>query len=81
MSERDGAQAGADAAAPPSPDNSVSIKLHAGRARFSATARLSSSGLLAVGGLVSSILLSTAVPAWVSTTPVRRHPILTKLAR
>ena len=36
-------------------------------------------GLLAIGALVSSILLSTAVLVWASTSVPRRHPIATRL--
>jgi hypothetical protein len=78
VSELAGAQ---NAPGASTPSNTVSIKLRAGRARLSATASFSPAGLLAVGGLVSGILLSTAVLVWASTTPVRRHPLLTSLAR
>jgi hypothetical protein len=36
-------------------------------------------GILAIGGLVSGILLSTAALVWVSTSVARRHPLATRL--
>ena len=52
-----------------------------GPVRFRSKVQISTAGLVAVGGLVSSILLSTAALVWVSTTPVRRHPLATRLGR
>lgn len=61
--------------------NLATVSLKAGPVRVDARARLSSAGLLAIGGLVSSILLSTSVLVWVATTPVRRRPLATRFAR
>jgi hypothetical protein len=35
--------------------------------------RVTPAGILAIGGLVSSILLSTSVLVWVSVSQARRH--------
>lgn len=47
------------------------------RARVQATP----AGLLAVGVLVSGILLSTSVLVWSATNVARRHPVLRRLGR
>lgn len=57
------------------------LRLRAGPVRLRVAARLSPAGLLAIGGLVSSILLSTAALVWVSTSVARRHPVVTALRR
>lgn len=61
--------------------NSAAVPARAGKARLVARVRISNGGLLAIGGLVSSILLSTAALVWVSTAVPRRHPIATGLWR
>lgn len=43
--------------------------------------RVTPAGLLAIGGLVSGILLSTAVLVWTATAVPRRHPIAARLGR
>lgn len=47
--------------------------------RLRARVRLSPAGILAVGGLVSGILLSTAALVWTSTSVARRHPLASRL--
>lgn len=56
------------------------VKMSLGKAKVKIRVRVTPQGLLAIGGLVSSILLSTAVLVWVSTTVVRRHPIAGRLS-
>lgn len=41
--------------------------------------RVTPAGLLAVGALVSGILLSASVVVWASTSVARRHPLATRL--
>ena len=61
--------------------NSAAFTMKAGPVRLSGKVRVSTAGLIGLGGLVSSILLSTAAIVWVATTPDRRHPITTRLSR
>jgi hypothetical protein len=56
-----------------------SAAFRAGKVRIASRINLSNGGLLAVGGLVSSILVSTAALVWVSTNVARRHPVATGL--
>lgn len=63
------------------PPNTAAVALRAGPVRVRARASLSEKGIIAIGGLVSSILLSTSVLVWVATTPVRRRPLATRLGR
>ena len=65
----------------PAKPHTAAIDLRAGPVRLSGKVRNSTAGVIAVAGLVSSILLSTTALVWVSTTPVRRHPIRTRLSR
>lgn len=65
----------------PAKPHGAAVALTAGPIRLTAKIRISTAGIVAVAGLVSSILLSTTALVWVSTTPVRRHPIRTRLAR
>jgi hypothetical protein len=58
-----------------SPANSATVIVRGGRARAMARVRVTPTGLLAIGGLVSSILLSTAALVWVATAVPRRHPL------
>jgi hypothetical protein len=57
------------------PINTALVTLRAGPVRLGAKTRISNGGLLAIGGLVSSILLSTAAVVWVSTSVARQHPL------
>lgn len=59
--------------------NSATVVVRTGKAKAAAKVKVTSSGLLAIGGLVSSILLSTAALVWVSTSVARRHPVATGL--
>ncbi|MBN9409367.1 MAG: hypothetical protein J0H69_09485 [Burkholderiales bacterium] len=52
-----------------------------GRFTADATVQATPAGLLAVGGLVSCILLSTAVLVWTATSVRRQHPIASRLGR
>ena len=54
------------------PRQRAAIDIRIGRASFRGAVELSSGGLLAIGGLVASILLSTAVLVGVATRPKRR---------
>lgn len=58
---------------PVSPANAATFSVRGRRFRLSAKVKVSPQGLLAVGGLVSSILLSTAALVWVAATPARRR--------
>ena len=51
----------------------------AGKLRFNARVRVTPAGVVAIGALVSGILLSTAVLVWVSTSVARRHPIASRI--
>lgn len=57
------------------------LTLKAGSLALKARVRVTPAGLLAIGGLVSSILLSTAVLVWSATGTIRRHPIAARLGR
>jgi len=63
------------------PINTATATFRVGKVRAVAKVKVTTPGLLAVGGLVSGILLSTAVLVWVSTSAVRRHPVATGLLR
>ena len=60
-------------------DQTADLDFTAGPVKLSAKVRVTPAGLLAIGGLVSGILLSTAVVVWVSTSVARRHPVATRL--
>lgn len=53
--------------------NSAAVTLRAGNLRFKAKVKVTNAGLLAVGGLVSSILISTTALVWVATGVARRR--------
>lgn len=55
--------------------HSAEVELSLNPPRFTVRVQTTPSGLLAIGGLVSSILLSTGVLVWVSTSVARRHPL------
>lgn len=64
----------------PDPDGQVAqLEMSLGKAHMKVRVRVTPTGLLAIGGLVSGILLSTAALVWVSTSVVRRHPIAGRL--
>jgi hypothetical protein len=60
-------------------EQTADLDFVAGPVKLSAKVRVTPAGLLAIGGLVGGILLSTAVVVWVSTSVARRHPIATRL--
>ncbi|RRS03760.1 hypothetical protein EIP75_14355 [Aquabacterium soli] len=57
------------------------IAAGAGKASMQVKARVTPSGLLAIGGLVSGILLSVTALVWASTSVKRKHPIASALGR
>jgi hypothetical protein len=57
------------------------VTVRMGRFTADATVQATPAGLLAVGGLVSCILLSTAVLVWTATSVRRQHPIASRLGR
>lgn len=59
--------------------NSAAISVRAGKLRAVAKVRVSNGGLLAIGGLVSSILISTAGIVWASTSVARSHRVADQL--
>lgn len=61
--------------------NTAEIHLNAGPVRLRARVGGMAEGLIAVGALVSGVLLSTAVLVSVATAPVRRHPVTTRRGR
>ncbi|RAK56955.1 hypothetical protein [Phenylobacterium deserti] len=66
----------------PSTDTTAELQIaevdfKAGPVSLQARVRVTPAGLLAIGGLVSSILLSSAVIVWTATSVARRHPITT----
>ena len=63
------------------PLNTARASLRIGRVRMSAKVEMTTGGIAAVGGLVASILLSTAALVWVSTSVARRHPIASAALR
>lgn len=70
-----------DAAPAPAPDQHARLDLQAGPVSLKMEVRVTPTGLLAIGGLVSGILLSTAVLVWSATSVPRRHPIAARLGR
>ena len=57
------------------------IDLRLGSFSAQAKVRVTPGGLLAIGGLVGCILLSTAVLVWSATSVRRKHPLATALQR
>ena len=70
-----------DAAPAPTADQHARLDLQAGPVSLKMEVRVSPAGLLAIGGLVSGILLSTAVLVWSATAVPRRHPIAARWGR
>lgn len=81
MAHSDQASVALNARAATRPLNTAVVVARAGPVRVSAKVRVSELGILAIGGLVSGILLSTSALVWVATTPARRHPVATGLGR
>ena len=77
MSERSKAPEGQT----PFETQSAEIVFQTRRASLRLGVRVSPSGLLAIGGLVSSILLSTSVLVWTATTAARRNQGMLRLRR
>lgn len=65
----------------PAPDNEADLRLRAGPVAFRLCVSISDRGLIAIAGLVTGVLLSTSLIVWTATTPVRRHPLLTRFGR
>jgi hypothetical protein len=59
--------------------NSATLVVRTGKAKAAVRVKVTNGGLLAIGGLVSSILLSTAALVWASTRVAYRHPVATGL--
>ncbi|TFW14199.1 hypothetical protein EGY25_03050 [Brevundimonas intermedia] len=61
--------------------NTAALVFRAGRVRCGAKVKVTNSGLFAIGGLVSGILLSTAAVVWAATSVARQRPIASSLLR
>jgi len=70
-----------DAAPALTPEQHARLDLQAGPVSLKLEVRVTPAGLLAIGGLVSGILLSTAVLVWSATSVPRRHPIAARWGR
>lgn len=55
--------------------NTAAASFRLGEARFTAKVKVTPAGLLAIGALVSGILLSTSVLVWTATSVARRRPL------
>jgi len=55
--------------------NTAAASFRMGEARFTAKVKVTPAGLLAIGALVSGILLSTSVLVWTATSVARRRPL------
>ena len=66
---------------PSTPDapQTAMIELTGGPVTLRAEVRVTPKGLLAVGALVSGVLLSTAALVWTATSVARRHPLATRI--
>jgi hypothetical protein len=60
---------------------SAEVDVGVGKASMHIKARMTPSGLLAIGGLVGGILLSVTALVWASTSVKRKHPIASALSR
>lgn len=65
------------------PDQAQTAELHASAGKFSVDlqVRMTSAGLLAVGGLVGLTLLGVAAVVWTATSIRRKHPFAAPLGR
>lgn len=61
--------------------NRAVMRLKAGKVSAVLKVEVTTGGLVAIGGLVSGILLSTAGIVWVATAVARDHPLVTALRR
>lgn len=66
---------------PLSEPQTVALDAKAGAFSAHVDLRMTPTGLLAVGGLVSSILLSVAALVWTATSVRRKHPLSAALGR
>lgn len=55
------------------------IAFKAGPVDFRAEIRLTPAGVLAIGALVTGVLLSTAVIVWSATSVAREHPLASRI--
>lgn len=55
--------------------NTAAASFRMGEARIVAKVKVTPAGLLAIGALVSGILLSTSVLVWTATSVARRRPL------
>jgi hypothetical protein len=55
--------------------NTAAVSLRVRDTRFTAKVKVTPTGLLAIGALVSGILLSTSVLVWTATNVARRRPL------
>ena len=60
---------------------SAKIDLSVGPVRLRAHVRLTPAGLLAIGALVSSVLVASSAIVWSATSVARRHPLARRLGR
>jgi hypothetical protein len=63
----------------PSDPQTALIEFNGGPVSLRMEVRLSPAGILAIGGLVSGILLSTAAVVWTATSVARRHPLASRI--
>ena len=61
--------------------STAAVTFSAGRVRCGAKVKVTNGGLLAIGGLVSGILLSTATVVWAATSGAGRRPVAASLLR
>lgn len=64
-----------DAPVPASAPQTAELDAQLGSASLHLRGHMTPAGLLAVGGLVSGILLSATALVWAATSAKRRHPI------
>jgi hypothetical protein len=57
------------------------LEVTAGPVRLHVAVRISTGGLLAVGAMVSGIILSVAPLVWVATSVARERPIASRVGR
>jgi hypothetical protein len=57
------------------------LEFTAGPARLHVSVRISTSGLLAIGAMVSGIILSVAPLVWVASSVARERPIAPRIGR
>lgn len=67
--------------APSAKPQTAELDADIGSASVKLKARMTPSGLLAVGGLVSGILLSVTALVWAATAMKRRNPIASALSK